>query len=67
LIEESFEEMLENIEVTIAMGMFVLSGLLEQISNVLTGVVGFTGGSAYGNNHQLSWGGGMNDRDFGHD
>lgn len=53
LIEESFEELIENIEVTLGMGMFVLSGLLEQISNVLTGFggqqMGFTGGqSAYG-------------------
>lgn len=48
LIEESFDELIENIEVTLGMGIYVLSGLLEQISGVISGVMGFTGGSAYG-------------------
>ena len=65
LIEESYENLLENIEVTLAMGMFVLSGILEQVQSVLTAVEGFTGGSAYGARHynQSSWG--MNDQVFG--
>lgn len=47
LIEESFEELIENIEVTLAMGVYVLGGLLEQISSSnLFGDIGFTGGSA---------------------
>jgi len=56
LIEENFENLLENIEVTLAMGMYVLSGILEQIQSVLAGVVGFTGGSAFGGRYQTnSW------------
>lgn len=65
MIEESFENLLENIEVTLAMGMFVLSGILEQIQSVLSGVEGFTGGSAYGARYQINnWG--MQDTDYGH-
>lgn len=65
MIAENFENLLENIEVTLAMGMFVLSGILEQIQSVLSGVEGFTGGSAYGGRYQINnWA--MQDTDYGH-
>ena len=51
LIEENYDSLLENIEVTLGMGVFVLSGILEQVQSVLTGVEGFTGSSAYKTRH----------------
>lgn len=62
LIEESYDSLLENIEVTLGMGMFVLSGILEQMRSAHFQVEGFTGGSAYGTRHLNLSGWNMHDQ-----